>query len=48
MEINQLISVLRKPEHRYEGDTLPNEPMIYGQDNVLELTPEQNKVYTAI
>lgn len=48
MEINQLISVLRKPEHRYEGDTLPNEPMRYGQDIVLELTPEQNKIYTAI
>lgn len=48
MDINQLISVLRRPEHHYEGDTLPNEPMLYGQDIVLELTPEQNKIYTAI
>ena len=48
MEINQLISILRQPEHRYKGETLPHEPMIYGQDIVLELTPEQNKVYTAI
>ena len=48
MEINQLISVLRKPEHRYEGEDFPKEPVILGREIVLELSPDQSKIYTAI
>lgn len=48
MEINQLISLLRKPEHHYEGDGFPGERMILGKEIVLELSQDQDKIYNAI
>ena len=48
MEINQIISLLRKPEHRFEGNEYPHESMIWDQNIVLELNPDQDKLYTAI
>ena len=48
MDINELISLLRKPEHLYDGANRLCESMIYGQNIVLELAPEQHAIYNAI
>lgn len=47
METDQIISKLRESEHPWEGDGLPNE-IVSGNDVVLELDHDQDKLYTAI
>lgn len=48
MNIDDILSILRKPEHYYEGDGLPRETVNLGDNFVLELDHDQDKLYTAI
>ncbi len=47
MSTDQVISKLREAEHPWDGDGLPNE-IVSGNDVVLELDHDQDKLYTAI
>ena len=48
MELSKIISVLRKPEHVYEGEGFPKESYDLDTRKVLELDEDQNRLYNAI
>lgn len=47
MDVSEIISVLRKAEHVYEGDYFPREGY-YDNHLVMELDQDQNRLYNAI
>ncbi len=48
METKDIISILRKAEHKYEGDGVPKEPCDLDNYLVMELDDDQNRLYNAI
>lgn len=48
MEIERIISILRRPEHYYEGEGFPEEAVFSNSRIVMELDHDQDKLYTAI
>lgn len=48
MNIDDILAILRKPEHCYQGDGLPGETINLSDYIVLELDHDQDKLYTAI
>ena len=48
MDIERIISILRRPEHYYEGEGFSEETVFSDSRIVLELDHDQDKLYTAI